>query len=252
MPLPREYLSYNQIRIYIECPKKYSFLYIDEKIPPLNDRVLVGLSFHAAVEFFFTGRMSGAAPALAELEEEFSRHFNSLQENRELLWKSPRSQAESRGRAFIRCFHDEIAPYMKPLMCESEYSARLPESDITLKGIIDLVEEDFTIVDFKTAVRKWSQNKAQRSLQMVIYKYLLEQVHGPVFNRIRYEILFGKTASNVRRQSIVMTPGEEEEKKMIEIVTHIADLILRGTFPANVNHQCRWCDFKKICIDATP
>lgn len=251
MPLPREYLSYNQIRIYIECPKKYSFLYIDEKTPPLNDRVLVGLSFHAAVEFFFRRRINGDEASLIELEEEFFRHFISLQENRVLEWKIPRTQVESRGKAFIRCFHDEIAPGMKPLICEREFSAVLPGSGIMLKGIIDLVEEDFTIIDFKTSGRKWSQNKAQRSLQMVIYKYLLEQVYGPVFHRIRYEILFGKTSSNVRRQSIIMTPGDEEEKRMIEIVTHIADLIQRGVFTANINYQCKWCDFKKNCINAT-
>ncbi len=52
MALPRGYISHSQIRTYKECPQKYFFAYVEGIRPPINEKVLLGEIFHAAIERF--------------------------------------------------------------------------------------------------------------------------------------------------------------------------------------------------------
>ncbi len=79
------------------------------------------------------------------------------------------------------------------------------DSGILLKGIIDLVEEDFCITDFKTASNKWSDQKARSSLQMLIYKFLFDRTYGSVNSTLKFEILYARNAENIRHQSLRFT-----------------------------------------------
>ena len=52
MNLPKEYISYSQIRLYQSCPKKYYYTYIEEKETPINDKIYLGIIFHSVVECY--------------------------------------------------------------------------------------------------------------------------------------------------------------------------------------------------------
>ena len=52
---------------------------------------------------------------------------------------------------------------------ELEFKMTIPQCEVPIIGYIDAILEDGTPVDFKTAARKWSQDKADSDLQATFY-----------------------------------------------------------------------------------
>jgi putative RecB family exonuclease len=250
--LPRGYLSHSQIRLYSECPQKYRFAYIEEIPHRINDKVFLGEIFHAALEDYFTRQINGSRPDEAATIAAFLEAFAASEKERDIDWKIPRRETRARGVAFLTYFLAHIAPAMKPLMVEKELSAEIPEINVTLKGVIDLVEEDFSITDFKTTTSKWSASKARNSLQMTIYKYLFDHNFGTVHGTLKYEILFAKTAAHIRHQSLKVVPGPNDIVQLLIMVGHVAENISNGIFYPQPNPFCAYCDFITLCREKNP
>lgn len=250
--LPRGYLSHSQIRLYSECPQKYYYAYIEAIPTSINEKVFLGTIFHATLEDFFTRQIQGPCPDQTATIAFFLDAFDASANEKDIDWKIPRRETRARGAAFVKYFLTHIAPAMKPLMVEKELSAEIPEIGVTLKGVIDLVETDFSIIDFKTTTSKWSESKARNSLQMIIYKYLFDRNFGNVHGSLRYEILFAKKAANIRHQSLKVVPGPDDIAQLLVLVKHVADNISNGIFYPQPNHFCSYCSFCTLCREKNP
>ncbi|MCP4221227.1 MAG: PD-(D/E)XK nuclease family protein, partial [bacterium] len=66
MDLPRGYISYSQIRTYQTCPKMYYYSYVERIKTPVNDKILLGIVFHAVVEYCLKEKINGKIPAKEE------------------------------------------------------------------------------------------------------------------------------------------------------------------------------------------
>ena len=141
---------------------------------------------------------------------------------------------------------------MRPLMVEKELSAVLPGSGVLLKGVLDLVEEDFCITDFKTTTGRWSASRVRNSPQMIIYKYLFERSFGPVPARMKYEIFYGKKAGNVRRQTLPVIAAATAVDDLLAMIGLVVEKIAAGEFPPRVTSFCRYCEFRRLCRVPSP
>ncbi|MCX6555514.1 MAG: PD-(D/E)XK nuclease family protein [Candidatus Aminicenantes bacterium] len=250
--LPRGYLSHSQVRLYGECPQKYYFAYIEEIPVRVNEKVFLGEIFHSTLEEYFTRQINGFCADEALTVAVFREAFTAQGKERDIDWQVSQRETLARGMAFIKYFLAHIAPKLKPLMVEKELSAEIPEIGVTLKGVIDLVEADFGIIDFKTTTSKWSANKARNSLQMIIYKYLFDRNFGNVHGSLKYEILYAKNAARIRHQSLEVIPGPEDIAQMLHLIKHVADNIRAGVFYPQANHFCAYCDFFAACRKKNP
>jgi RecB family exonuclease len=248
MALPRGYISHSQIRTYKECPQKYFFAYVEGIQPPINEKVFLGEIFHAAIERFLVLKIGGTAPAEEEAAALFLDAFAAASRQKEIKWHTPPRETRERGLAFLQYFLRHIAPSVRPMMVEKELSAELPGSGVILKGVIDLVEEDYGLTDFKTTTSKWSPSKARNSPQMIIYKYLFERSFGPVAGGLKFEVLYAKNAGNVRHQTFPVVPAADAVEKLLELIGHVVDNINGGVFYANENPFCRYCEFHGLCL----
>jgi putative RecB family exonuclease len=250
--LPRGYLSHSQIRLYSQCPQKYCFAYIEEIPAPINDKIFLGEIFHATLEDYFTKQINNSCPDEAATVAAFLDAFAAAEKKRNITWQISRRETRARGVAFVKYFLARIAPTVKPLMVEKELSAEIPEIGVTLKGVIDLVEADFSITDFKTTTSKWSASKARNSLQMIIYKYLFDRNFGNVHGILKYEILYAKNAANIRHQSLKVIPGPDDIVQLLILIKHVADNISKGVFYPQPNPFCAYCDFLTLCANKNP
>jgi hypothetical protein len=132
-------------------------------------------------------------------------------------------------------------------MVEKELSVVLPGSNVLLKGVIDLVEEDYCITDFKTTTSKWSASKARNSWQMIIYKYLFDSSFGPVRSSLKYEVIYGKSAGRIRHQTLRVDPAEDAVVNLLLLIRQLVERIDRQDFPANETQGCRYCEFRGHC-----
>jgi CRISPR/Cas system-associated exonuclease Cas4 (RecB family) len=247
MGLPRGYISHSQIRSYNECPRKYYFAYVEDIRPPVNEKVFLGEVFHSAIERYFLQQISGSPLAAEAVAAVFKAGFDEGAAGREIVWQAPRRETRERGLAFLAHFLQHIAPAIRPLMVEKELSAALPGSGVTLKGVIDLVEEDFCITDFKTTTSKWSASRARNSPQMLIYKYLFDSSFGPVRSSLKYEVLYAKSAGHIRHQTLRVDPAADAVENLLVMIQRVAERIEAGVFPANETPFCRYCEFRGHC-----
>jgi CRISPR/Cas system-associated exonuclease Cas4 (RecB family) len=252
MNLPRDYISYNQIRLYQNCPLKYYLTYVEGISMPINDKVFMGIVFHSAAEYYFKKKIESVEPEKQEVLDVFLKNFNAFQEDTEVVWQSSAEKVKKRGLSFTKYFLNEMAAAMAPLMVEKELEVEIPGLGIRLKGIIDLVEQDFTITDFKTATSKWSKSRARGArLQMVVYKYLFEQSFGEVSSKLKFKILYSKNAVGIQHQEIRVKAEDRDEEEMLKIVRHVAENISNKVFYKNVSYLCGFCEFKDICRNYT-
>jgi len=246
--LPKNYLSYNQIRVYQTCPLKYRFHYIDEISTQSNDKIILGSAFHETLEKYLNQQISGSKIPEQELISIYKTVFNEIVNNNEVNWNEAKSTTLKRGLAFIQFFYREIADTLKPIMVEKELSAVIPELNIELKGIVDIIEEDFTISDFKTSTAKWSKNRIQYSkLQIIIYKFLFEQNFNTNAKSLKFKVFYSKNSKNIKYQDIIVKTSNEDIDNMIKIVDFISKNIKEGNYYKNESFACSFCDFKSIC-----
>jgi len=251
MPLPKGYISYSQIRTYRNCPRQYFFSYIENIKTPINDKIFVGVVFHDTAEFYIKKQIEGSSPSAEETSECFIKTFNSKVESSEIIWSESKEKSFKRGLAFINYFVKNIASDIKPMMSEKAVECAMPGSDIKLKGIIDLVEEDFSITDFKTTTAKWSKDRINKSfLQMCIYKYLFEESIGGHIKELKFKIIYSKNATKIKHQEQSLLSENVDMSKVFEIINFVIDNIEKGYFYKNESYICNFCDYKNICSES--
>jgi len=248
MSLPKGYLSYNQIKLYQTCPQKYYYSYIEERKAPINDKIFLGMVFHATVEKYLEKKIEGTEISLHESQDIFKELFTSMKEGIDISWDCPIEKVEKRGLSFIAHFTGKIAYYIDPMMVEKELEVDIPGMDIKLRGIIDLVEKDFTITDFKTTTQKWSKERIKSSyLQMVIYKYLFEKSFDSIIKDLKIRILYAKNDSPIKNQLVVRNANDFDYQKMFDIIRFVAENIEKGAFYKNEGYMCNFCEHAGIC-----
>lgn len=248
--LPRGYISYNQVRLYQACPRKYYFSYVEEIATPINDRIFLGMVFHAVAEDFLKRRIEGQTPEPGKeiVLDIFKEKFADMQKECEIGWITPPTETEKRGIAFVEHFLSDIASAIDPLMVEQELEVELPGIGIKLRGIIDLVEKDFSITDFKTTTARWSKEKIKSSyLQMVVYKYLFEKSFGDVISQLKFRILYSKNASNIKDQLVVRNAADFDVEKMFNVINYVVENISSGVYYKNESFYCGFCEHSDIC-----
>lgn len=248
MDLPKEYISYSQIKLYQTCPKKYYYTYIEKIKSPINDKIYLGVVFHAVVEHYLKEKINKKDLQKEELLELFSTEFEKNQKKQEIIWTIPQGETRRRGQAFVKHFLRDIACELDPMMVEKELVAHLTDLDVQLKGIIDLVETDFSITDFKTTTAKWSKARIKGSyLQMQIYRFLFEQSYGNVVKELRFRVVYSKSAVNIKNQNVSVRAADLDGGRMFEIIKYVVDSIRSEAFYKNDSYACGFCEFKDIC-----
>jgi CRISPR/Cas system-associated exonuclease Cas4 (RecB family) len=249
MNLPRGYISYSQINTYQTCPRKYYYAYVEEREVPLNEKILLGIAFHSTLEDFFKKKIKNKSVKKTSIIKSFKKHFTTIQKENEVIWNRNREDVENRGIRFLDYFMMHLAPDINPLMVEKKLQVELEDLDVTLKGIIDLVEKDYAITDFKTTASKWSNSRMKRSyLQMVIYRYLFEKSFETPNPELKLKILYSSNKNKIGHQEVVLTPDDIHLEKMFEIIRYVVDNIRKEIFYRNQSYVCGFCDFKPICF----
>lgn len=215
----------------------------------MKEKVLLGIVFHATLEYYFTQKIKGLETGEKKLTEIFLKNFSSLAGDRNIIWEKTPEEPKQRGISFVNHFLSHLSPHINPLMVEKELEVGIDEIGVNLKGIIDLVEQDFSITDFKTTNSKWSQSRVKNSfLQMVIYKYLFEKSFGKVNSNLKLKILYSRNGQKTRHQEINLKPENIDMDKMLNIIQHVVDNIKNELFYKNKSYLCDFCEFKEICV----
>jgi len=114
-----------------------------------------------------------------------------------------------------------------------------------LKGYLDLVHEDGTVIEIKTASRGWSEGDLGRNLQLGAYSFALESVSG---NSVRLQVhVLVKLKREPRLDVLPVSFSEQELGWWKKAAADIEASIAAGSFPPAPSPLCHQCEYVRAC-----
>ncbi len=248
---PPGVISVSQVNAYLACPLKYRFQYVDKIPRPWRVAAMAfGSSVHAAVEWFHRERLAGRSPELTEILKIFDADWYA--QTIEPLVFSERESKDflaEKGRAILQLYV-ESANDVRPVAVEQPFELDLadPETgevwDIRFRGIIDLVEEDETLVDLKTAGRTLESGGLERHLQLSTYALAYFLVHGSI-PKLRLDMLLKMTKPRLERHPT--TRSVADLSWTAQLIREVALAIQTEHFFPNPSWRCSECEYFAHC-----
>ena len=178
-----EYLSSSQINLYSQCSLKYKFHYVDLLPKPFKPSGLAfGSAIHSALSWFHRESMTNGGVPLEKLFKIFDADWYSQRTETEIRYKNGEEEMK-----LIILAKEMLALYLnlppnRARASEVPFSIPLTlpgegKNLIYLEGVIDLIEIDDVITEFKTSAQMMDSKDADESLQLTIYSYAYEKIY---------------------------------------------------------------------------
>ncbi|MBU5669609.1 PD-(D/E)XK nuclease family protein [Peptoniphilus sp. MSJ-1] len=269
-------LSYSQIDLFHQCPRKWTFKYID-KIDTEQKSIYLdyGSAVHKGLEFAFwelkdtnTLNKNEMMKTIADLSLDYA-YGDKDGELKTLAIKDMERLLNYEG------FYQKIKN-KEIIGIEEEFNLVIPTMlcgeniDINIKGFIDLIYRDdddkLVVVDHKTSKKKFDKNKRRNNLQIPIYFMAIFDKFGEypksgIYNFTKLntfqESLFTEKITdeqnelmNKRNPKTIWAKGIKESKK--EIIQTFKDMNNKKfRLTTNPSPLCYFCDYKAICTNAS-
>lgn len=244
-------ISISRVNCYLGCPLQYRFRYIDQIRPPWRSAALAfGSSVHAAVEWYHRERIAGRNPVAAQVVDIFVADWYA-QNLEPIVFPEGETvdMLQGKGRALIALYVDS-AGSSPPSAVEEWFELDLvdPETDeafdIRLRGIVDLIEQDGTLVDLKTAARQLDQGSLARHLQLSTYALATYLQTGRIPS-LRLDSLLKTKAPRLTQQPTTRTL--EDLAWTARLIHEVALSIDAGHFFPNPSWRCTECEYFAHC-----
>jgi putative RecB family exonuclease len=248
-----DHISVSQINLYRTCSLKYRFQYIDE-LPRLvrPAALLFGSAVHAALKWLHQARQAGAEPRLEDLLRIFEADWHAQCLDADILFPTgtPADQLLVKGKELLSAyFHTPARPVQ-----DAELAFQVPlvdpttgeVLDVPLRGVMDLVEADGTLIEFKTSQRRWAVSDLPDNVQLTAYSYA-------------YALLFGRPPTALHlvnlirtRNPVIETHTTARDTRDYERLFHLGKEVRRGIragvfIPNRGCWLCKDCEYERDC-----
>ncbi len=255
--------SYSAIETYKQCPQKYKFQELDRIKTPKSKEALFGTAIHSALKFMF--QKSPLFPTLDEVISHFRENWPSREafqaDSKNDLLKMPITEAEEKayfedGIKMLRRFYEKNAPWnFNVVDLESRFDILLEDEKTgkthVLAGIIDRIDknnDEYEIIDYKTAKRMPSQADVDKNLQLSLYSLGIQKRWPHIDPEdIKLTLYFVKHTEKLSTTA-TREKTEATKKEILETIRDIeARIEEKKDFEPMPSALCNWCAFKPIC-----
>ena len=231
-------LSHSSISLYLQCPLKYKFQYIEGLKEKPRSYLSFGSSMHEALEYFF-GDKFFTPPSL----EDVLGHYEKNWINEGYATAEEQEKYFEDGKRILSDFYKKHAdPYTRPLAVE--YQLLFDVNGVKVRGYVDRIDkiDDKTveIIDYKTSKNPYSLADLKEEPQLTMYQLGIEMLLGLRVERLTYYHLLSQTPFTVPRHD------DKQVEQLKERIVDVAKRIENGEFPYKENRFCP-CDFGDMC-----
>lgn len=249
------FISASQVETFLTCPLAYKHIYVTWATrTPWNIYISYWTAIHEALEFNFRQKIKSRKDLDYYLVEEKFKEILS-EENNSLRKQWVFTKAETlellvlQWWEMIYKYMNEIAPSYQPIMVEHRFEIPLKSYPVTIMGFIDMITEDWIIVDFKTCGttthQKWTQNYVDNLLQMTMYALAYRVMFQKQEQAIRIEALKRLKDWPVINQ-IDTFRSDLDIVALVQLMDRMEKMIAQAAFYPNLN-SCPTCDFRNSC-----
>jgi len=252
-----EYLSISRINLYLSCPLKYRFQYIDKLPKPFISSALVfGTCIHSALAWFHEKKKAGIKVNEEDLIRTFQADWyaRTMDPRPMVIYKGfeTKDVLLKKGKILLSLYAEQYNS-RKPNGVELKFEVPIVDTrtgetlDLPLFGFIDLVENGSkadTVVEFKTAARSMDKSSLRQNLQVTGYAYA-------------YEMLFGKAPAlklinllKTKKPKIQVLETEREKRdfrRFFSLSREVLKGIEKGVFYPKESWMCNDCEYGGNC-----
>ncbi len=245
-------VSYSQVDVYQDCPKKYEYSYVLQ-IPSIGNASLsFGSTVHNTLKDFYTlfqRYKEGLGITELPTKEDLLTLFQKNWISRGYESKKHENQRKERGEKSMSEYYDKFFnlnqnPYRLEQsftvhFADSSFVGKIDRLDLIENGDIPIVE----IIDYKTGSLK-SEADIKHDLQLPLYAVFAEQSLGVKVVRAKYLFI---------EEGVEVEVDISESRKEIakENLSDVISLIKKREFEPTPNgFKCKYCNYKSICSDA--
>ena len=250
------HLSATSIGTYIDCPRRYSFAYI-EKLPMeyVADALKFGATIHRVLGEFYLKKMVGNKMSLKDVHQSFEIHWRDTAEGRADIRYAKGVDYEKLLKTGIDLlsawYHKLPEDNFKVLTVEETFSFEIPDLSVPIIGAIDLIEEDksgtIIITDFKTSARAYSADEIDKNIQMTIYQ-LAAKANGFGDREILLKLDCLIKTLKPKFEQYYTVRSEIDEIRLLKKIHQVWASILKKAFvPNDTSWKCKSCPYRKAC-----
>jgi putative RecB family exonuclease len=247
-----QHISPTAAKSYLSCSLRFWFERVACIRKPTTPALHLGKAVHAALQAFHLARWRGGDDSVEAVADAYERAFLRLERDEGPVNfddAAEREKCRQDGLRVVAAYLDSPeAMKEKPRAVEVLLKEDIPGLSVPLTGALDLVEGNFTPVDFKSAAAKPDPVHAafDHEIQLVSYQLLMEAATGETPPSLDLVFLVKtKTPQVIRVQS---PPADDHRKQR---VTALLETAVEGI--ANDRHHpqpgmhCSWCQYRTEC-----
>ena len=259
--------SVSQIQVYLQCPLKYRYRYID-KIPTpefveTTDTLLWTL-VHESLQNLYNN--INIFKVLSK--EDFISSYYELRNKKEKetaqnWWEILNHHSDltiddfkRRWETYLSRYYDKHSPFkdLQVISTEKQISFQLDEWINFLWFIdrLDKVWDTFIINDYKTNKNLPTEEKDQYIEQLTLYWLWIQQKYAKYFKNLKAKLYFLHFDIEDER-NITQEKLDEIKNKYLNIIREIEQnkvqyaMWNKKTFESKQSPLCAWCDYQSIC-----
>ena len=258
--------SFSQLQVYIQCPLKYRYKYV-EKIPAKefveSAASLLGGIVHSTLKKLYKDINVFNTPT----QEALLAFYYDLRTTKEAEVKENQGEMiihgdftledyKRRGELYITKYYDKHQPFedIKVIDTELDFVFDLTD-DIKFKMIVDRLDkigDTFTISDYKTNQKLPTQDKDNYIEQLTLYGIWIKQKYGKYFEHLKAKLYFLHFDIEDERD-LTKERMDAVADKYIAIIKEIDAnkwsfaLGNKKCFEAKQSALCNFCDYQIMC-----
>lgn len=254
-----DHISISQINQYLMCGRKYAYRYVygyDAEFKPVA--LAFGISIHAALAWFNEQLMKGRQPAPDMLFQIFDADWEaSLHDSVRFQNAGQAARLREQAQVLLGAYAEQMAD-LEPAAVEARFEVPItnPEtgevlSDVPLVGVVDCIDTQGTLYEFKTAARAFDELSARKQLQLTAYSYARRMLDDPPKALAIVGLLKQKRP---RLQMVYTERVLHDECWFVRLAVDVIEAIDAMVFPPNPTQTwlCNGCDYKKRCSKELP
>jgi hypothetical protein len=162
-------LSPTQVRAFLNCSARWWFKYGLSEPEPKNSALALGSAVHRALEANFREKVTTKEDLdTLGVVALFRDAWHDQVEQTEFRDDEDPAALGKVGEQLVAKYMDEAAPWIQPAAVEVDVAGKI--GGVSVRGKVDLLDEDGRVVDVKTAARKPSGIAPDYAFQLATYR----------------------------------------------------------------------------------
>jgi putative RecB family exonuclease len=253
-PVEKSHLSYSQIAMYLACSLRYQFHYVQRLEPAfVGSSLAFGHCVHGAANALYQSVLEGDPLTAAQVHDVFRQEWESDNRNRTIKFCNgdTLSSLSEKARRMLEVLHKSIDPTVQLVGLEEPFEVDLGKRVPPLVGVIDVVELNpegtITVVDLKTASRRYSEQSVHTNLQLTCYSLGAGALGFNGETRFRLDVLLKTKESELVRYETART--DADRTRFVRLVKSVWQGIRKEVFYPKQDWHCVQCPHQEPCQD---